>query len=179
MNYPFLIKHLGFVPSSMFKALREYCLAQPLYSRNDTNFDLTRHSGISGILGEKRTAPAAIQAVLDLPELAWAKHAVFEDHQVNLFKSGGHVQMHVDQTANGGRVFLRQKVHVPIAGTEGVEYVFEHNGERKVFKMELGGLYVFNDCVPHALAHTGAEDRVQLLLHWQDVMLYARDSLLR
>jgi hypothetical protein len=33
--------------------------------------------------------------------------------------------------------------------------------------------------IHQALRHKGVEDRVQLLLHWQDTMLYARDSLLR
>ena len=173
MDYNFYLYRVGRVEPSLFKRLAEYVTTVD-YSQNNTYWDMTRHTGVDGIIFPRGQSCPLIDELLNNSALS----ELFEKHQficyeIDRLHANGQIAEHTDTSTIKERAALTHRVHIPITGSG--SYSFRRGtSDCHLLKMELGSIYVFNNTVIHSVSNYEADTRINLMLSFDDPALKSK-----
>lgn len=173
MDYNFYLHKIGSIEPKLYDRLVAYITSID-YTRNNTYWDMSRHSGVDGVIFPKGQADPPINELLRdtvLCELFEPKQ--FICYEVDRLHPNGLIAEHTDTSTIKERAALTHRVHVPITGSG--SYSFRRGAsDRSILKMELGSIYLFNNAVIHSVANHEASTRLNLMLSFDDPMLKSK-----
>lgn len=183
MDYPFYIRYLADVPSSLFDKL-------VAFAKSDAPWKLHPYFRKGSVVLETLDRSQHRELDETVAQLAqefdeWLPASMYTGYSMNRLPSGGLIREHSDINTFGStepmKYVLAHKIHIPLISDHNV--VSQHRRSKQLpfseFVMEPGKAYLYNDYVWHAGYNAGTLNRVHMLIKYYDPEWTARLGVLK
>lgn len=168
MEYPFHLKKIGQINEGTLRFLQKEIVNLP-YERNN-NFGSPDQMHVYDFSENHIMVKILLKELSSLINPATFKHA-----SVDLLLKNSYIKEHLDQNIYNApltpEVFVLHKIHIPIITNPyckqvWVTYEGKKNLKPKIEDLHEGGIYAYNNTIPHSCMNFGEIDRYHIIMKY-------------